>query len=627
MKKLILSLLLIANYSTTVFSQNTCATAIALTQASIPFNSGAQTTCGKVNDYGVGAGACNTSYGGGEDFVYSLNITTAPMAYNFSMGGAGNWKIMQIFTGCPSPVGAPTNCLGNMVTGAGTTVSGNFVFPTNGTYYIVIDTWPNPTCGTFTLGINPMPTCPAGLGAGVTSITLPYASGPGTTCGSGNNLLQTSFAKPCGNANWFTGEDAVWTFTPAAPGTIEISFNSTGTWPGMFLYEGCPFSGSTTCVGFVQNNVGNVGLSACVKAGVDYYLIVDSWNPPICNPYSNLLITSPTLTPATNDYCSNPIPLSSGGTFSGTTNAMSADQPGNLPTTFCGSVENNQWFSFVATAATATFGFSGIGGSNCPAGVQAQVFDITKSSSVCPGACTSFTNKSSPCYNPATLAAGTLTATGLTVGNTYYLMVDGNAGSQCTFNVAGWTNPVLPVDLIYFKGWNIEKGINELEWFVAQEVNFDYYIVQRSLDGSYFTDIGQIKGSPSSKNEKTYNFYDKSYLQTLNYYRLKLVDKDGTYRYSDLIAVNTDKTNKFKVNKIFPNPTSSQLYMSVDAPTDTEVEYQVLDISGRVVAENKQAVSMGTTLLNVNLESLSEGIYYMRFVCGNETKVEKFSVQ
>jgi hypothetical protein len=305
---------------------------------------------------------------------------------------------------------------------------------------------------------------------------------------------------------------------------------------------------------------------------------------------------------------------------------MTADQPGNLSSTFCGSTENNQWFSFVATATTHTFGFTGIGGTSCPYGVQGQVFNVATTPTPC-ASCTSFTNQSTPCYNPGTTASGTLTATSLTIGQTYYLVVDGNAGSACTFSINGWSTPVLPVDLISFNGIGLDTKTNKLEWMVAMESNFDHYQIQRSVDGKNFSDLDKVFTNGPSNSKKTYDYYDKSFTENINYYRLKIVDKDATFRYSNLIAINSDKSAKFKVNKIFPNPANTDIYMSVDIPTDTEIEYQILDVTGRVVARNKQSVNMGTTLLSVNLEKLSKGIYYLKFDCNNETKVEKFSLQ
>ncbi len=950
MNRFLLVIVLIVINVIRVLSQNTCATAIPINQASLPYASGALTTCGTVDNYGVGSGACNATYGGGEDYVFALNITSAPVTLAFTMGGAGLWKICQVFTGCPSPPASPSNCLGNFT--GNPNGSGNFTFPSTGTYYIVIDTWPAPPCGAFTLGISPPPTCPGGLGTinnvasfpythtsntcgqgneitsgnatpicgsssyyneedavytftptstGVVTIDLatasswsalmlyngcpfsgtatcvassqsstgpktmcvnltagvpytlildswvgtgclgaytlnissctsappggtavsssptvcaaggtlalsvtgsstgtcsntyqwqsaPVAAGPwttiggatavtytpsvsgsicyrrlttcaagtgtstsvcvslatcvaptggnavatptvacapggtvalsttggssgcgftyqwqsapaaggpwtniagatfstaagtvnapttcfrriiscgassatsaavcvspssncssqlgtgviavaslpystsGTTCGSGNDLTTANVATGgCSSTSYLSGEDQVFVFTPTSSGMITINLTSTGTWTGLMLYNTCPLTcaGSSGCVGSSTSSTGNKSLIACVVAGTTYYLILDSFAAPACNPYSSLTISAPSVSATTNDFCQSPIPITSGGSYSTNTNTMTADSPGNLASVFCGSIENNQWFSFVASASTATFGFSGISGTNCPAGVQGQVFTTSMTSTPCPS-CTNFTSMSTPCYNPASLASGTLTASGLTVGQTYYLMVDGNGGSQCNFTIGGWNIGALPVDLISFEGKNYSKSLNKLDWNVAMERNLDHYLIQRSFDAVKFTDLDKVYPGTSGAAQKSYSYHDRNFTESINYYRLKIVDKDQTFKYSSLIAINTFEDSKFKINKIFPNPANSEIFASVDAPTDALLEFEILDFMGRVVYKDKQHLKFGTNMININLASFKKGIYYFKFDCNKETKVEKFSLQ
>lgn len=954
MKKIIFPLLLVL-LAKTFIAQNTCASAIVINQTSLPYASGALTTCGTNNNYGVGAGACNTTYGGGEDYVFRLNITTAPATYSFSLGGAGTWKICQIFNGCPSPVGAPTNCLGNFVTGGGTTGSASFTFPSTGAYYIVIDTWPPPACGAFTLGITappPPPTCPGGLGAGYTAIaSLPYNSGAQTTCGMVNNLTSTNVSPVCGSSAYYGGEDAVYSFTPTTTGTISIDVASTGSWMGVALYQGCPFSGGT-CVGTAQSSAGNqtlcptvtagqvyyliidswpaptcnpytlnissctsappggtaasasstvcntggtvalsvsgsiaggcgnsfqwqsapssfgpwtniigatavgytpsingftcfrrrstcaagsgtstsvcvnvatcpgaptggnavstptaacaaggtvalsstggssgcgyiyqwqtatssagpwsniagatgstaigsvssattcfrriiacgsnsatsapvcvsagncisqlgsgvisigslpystsgttcgsvndlttanvtsagcssssyftgedqvfvftpttsgnvtfsltstgtwtglmlyntcpltcagsagcVGSStsssgnktfvACVVAGTTYYLILDSFAAPACNPYSNLSISAPgAVSPSSNDVCASPTPLSSSGSFTANTNVYTADSPGNLSSVFCGSIENNQWFSFTANATTATFSVSGVAGASCGAGVQAQVFAVNTTGGTCPS-CNSFTSVSTPCYNPGTLTAGSVTASGLTVGQTYYLMVDGNGGAQCNFTIGGWGIAPLPVTLISFTGESYGTEMNKLSWKVAQEKDLGEYIIERSNDGVHFFSIG-TQQAVNSYLQTNYVFYDKQAGTGLNYYRLKMVEKTGETRNSKIIAIDNISDSKFELNKVFPNPTNSVIYASVQVKSDCVVKMEVSDLFGKVILSTELAATMGTNILPVNMESYSKGIYFIRLECNKEIKVAKFSFQ
>ncbi|MBK7666152.1 MAG: T9SS type A sorting domain-containing protein [Sphingobacteriaceae bacterium] len=324
MKKILLSLFIICIANSKFYSQATCASAVVINQVSLPYASGVLTTCGTGNDYGVGSGAgCNTSYGAGEDYVFRLNITSAPASYNFTMGGAGTWKICQVFNGCPAPAANPTNCIGNITTGGGNTASGNINFPTVGTYYIVIDTWPTPACGTFTLGINLPPTCPGALGSYTSIAAFPY-SNVNTTCGKVNNLTGSNASPVCGSASYYNEEDAIYTFTPATTGSITINLTTAGSWSALMLYNGCPFSGGA-CVANNQSSSGSKSMCALVTAGTPYYLIIDSWTGGTClGAYTLGIVPSATVPPCNMAYAVTSIPYSF-DVFAGTTTATTDD--------------------------------------------------------------------------------------------------------------------------------------------------------------------------------------------------------------------------------------------------------------------------------------------------------------
>ena len=137
-------------------AQNDCATAVPIT--SIPFSSGTKTTCGTGNDFAAGFSCASTSYGGGEDYVYSISITNAPVSLQLTLGGAATYKVASVHSACPPTT---ANCIGGFTTGSSGSGTGLVTFPTNGTYYIVIDTWPAPACGEFTLDITAPPPPPA----------------------------------------------------------------------------------------------------------------------------------------------------------------------------------------------------------------------------------------------------------------------------------------------------------------------------------------------------------------------------------------------------------------------------------------------------------------------------------
>jgi hypothetical protein len=117
---------------------------------------------------------------------------------------------------------------------------------------------------------------------------LPYTLASGTTCGTVNNYTSTIG----GNGNYVSGEDRIFSFTPATSGSITISVTQPfGAYLGMFLYTGCPF---TAYIGGVQNNSLTKSFTATVTAGTTYFLMLDHWATPNCSAFTNLTITAPT---------------------------------------------------------------------------------------------------------------------------------------------------------------------------------------------------------------------------------------------------------------------------------------------------------------------------------------------
>ena len=128
----------------------TCA--LPLVVSSFPYtNSG--TTCGAGNDEGV---QCAGFYGGGEDFIYQLNITTTGnYAINLSATGGGSY--IGWFLKGSADCGTEASCLANATSSSGTTANGTYNFTSAGTYYLIIDTWPSPNCSAYTISITGPP--------------------------------------------------------------------------------------------------------------------------------------------------------------------------------------------------------------------------------------------------------------------------------------------------------------------------------------------------------------------------------------------------------------------------------------------------------------------------------------
>lgn len=407
-------LILLAIMAFQAVAQNTCATAVAI--ASVPFSSGAQTTCGTVNDYAAGFSTCvSTNYGGGEDYVYSINITTAPVTYTLALGGAATWKIASVHSACP-PAGA--NCVGGIATSSGTSASGNVTFPSNGTYYIIIDTWPAPDCGGFTLDITPPPPPPANdLCPG--AIAFPTI----LTDGSCSNVTVSTVAATGSADPVCTGteDDDVWyTFTTPA-GVTSLLYTNTNisgnTDRVLQIYTG-------TCAGLTSIGCYDpeLGTLTGLTGSTTYYLRAYTWGTGVTTTFNLCLRTTPP--PPVNDNCAGALSVTVNApslcTFQTAGTVASATASTGAPVVCTGTADDDVWFSFVATSTGVNISLNNVTGSTT---------DLVHQ--VLSGACGAQVQVS--CSDP-----NTSTVTGLTIGQTYYIRVftwTATTGQTSAFNV------------------------------------------------------------------------------------------------------------------------------------------------------------------------------------------------
>ena len=318
----------------------------------------------------------------------------------------------------------------------------------------------------------------------------------------------------------------------------------------------------------------------------------------------------------TNDFCSDPGILTQGtGNWNNTTTGnFTSDLPANINSLFCGSIENNSWYQFTAIATTETFVFSGVGGTSCGSGIQVEIYDVTTDANGC---CTNFTSVSN-CFNPASQTGGTVTATGLTIGNDYYMMIDGNAGAGCDFTVAGW-DVSLPVELLSFEGYNYKSG-NKLLWKTASEINNDYFIVQKSTDTKIYTNLGIVDGNGNSNSINEYEFIDGSSSDEVTYYRLKQIDFDGKYKYSKIVVLKSSKGNQ-DIN-IYPNPSKENFSFDISISHNEVYTISYTNITGATHRE-QISTSEGTNTYQVNdFKNLATGIYFVQILNENNELIK-----
>ncbi|MFH0865110.1 MAG: GEVED domain-containing protein [Bacteroidota bacterium] len=285
----------------------------------------------------------------------------------------------------------------------------------------------NGACATvwkFTTAANPGNICATNMGTGVINVaSLPYSSGNGTTKNKVNDITSVN-AVSCGSTSYFSGEDQVWIFTPASSGSITINLTSGGTYTGLTLYDGCPLTGITcgaiqgNCIAYSQSSGGTRTMTACVTAGITYYLVLDSYALPDWNAYSDLTISAPSGSVAPNDLPCNATTLTLGVQVNGNNACTGGSSEPATPSCWTTGLLNTIWYSVVCPASGSISIMTTLG---TLTNTQIAVYS---------GSCASLSMVSGACNdNISGCGSGSdasqLMLTGLTPGATYYIRVDG----------------------------------------------------------------------------------------------------------------------------------------------------------------------------------------------------------
>ena len=193
--------------------------------------------------------------------------------------------------------------------------------------------------------------------------------------------------------------------------------------------------------------------------------------------------------------------------------------------------------------------------------------------------------------------------------NGYVLQV--NVSGFSSFYFAS-SNSALPLQLITFSGTLKNNTTTNLNWKTTNEHNTSHFIVERSIDAQQFSAIGTVTAKGNGADETSYVFDDPDVedLQSQQiYYRLKMFDNNGTYRYSNIIRVNLPGLQNDIT--ISPNPVGSEVNASIISAEACSAEWTIIDNGGRVMLQNTTLLKKGTNALGVYMGQLASGSYYM----------------
>ncbi len=152
-----------------------------------------------------------------------------------------------------------------------------------------------------------------------------------------------------------------------------------------------------------------------------------------------------------------------------------------------------------------------------------------------------------------------------------------------------------------------------VKWTTISEINSKSFVVERSVDGSSFVEVGTIAAKGNTNGSEAYQLNDKDATvipANVLYYRLRMIDNDGHYDYSSTVLVQLGKN--YASIKVYPNPFMSALYAVVSTDMSGTAIIDVKDIVGRTITSNQQTIVPGENKLPVPAaESLQKGVYLL----------------
>ncbi len=547
--------------TTTVVSATAAAVPICTCNQliTLPFVASGQTTCGQGNDItslNVTTVCGSTSYYGGEDVVYSF-VPSSTGQITMSLTSSGSSTGLMLYQGCPLAGGS---CIANSQSATGSKVlCANVV--AGSTYYLIIDSWPGPTCNPFDISISDVVSSGA-------ACNMAYVASP------------TAYS-----FDVFSGT--------LLPSTDDILFNTVLPFTFPFCYDGNQIWG-----GYAASN------SSLVFDALPCYPNIDVSSVAAPGMWTGWSITAPAPVNGTSiprNAILGPwhdIDPGLGGVMQYTVLGLTPNRR------FVLSFENIPLYSCGASAATD---FSG----------QIKLFETTntieihiKQKKTCSahnggGAVMGLQNYDGTVYippvNPTAHNVNALLTYTWNLSNTAYKFTTscGSAAGSCK---------TLPIGLKDFYAERLNK-INYLYWETASEVNLKKYGVERSTDGINFIEIGQV--NPNNTPSK-YSFEDRNATTGIvNYYRICTYEFDGKKSYTFIYPLSTGNDELLNVSQIFPNPTNSSFVFAFDSKQKGTAIMNIRDLFGKIVKSISYDVSVGITEQKIDVDDLSSGIYFV----------------
>lgn len=335
-----------------------------------------------------------------------------------------------------------------------------------------------------------------------------------------------------------------------------------------------------------------------------------------------------------NDACSTPIGICSEeiyvGSNSGYTNQGSDVL--NVPCCAWNAARNNSaWYKFKAGATGVKFTVSGVTGDLQIIGVANASGTLCSEAnySIVNGGCpTESYNDTypSPRYSNGSNDNMQLNISNLTIGQIYYLIIDGTGGTISPFYIESSNcascSELLPVELISFDAICAEKS-KKIVWRTATETNNDYFLVEKSIDAVNWQPIGKVNGAGNANSVSTYSIFDQSSTSEITYYRIVQVDFDGAKEVLGPIVSECKPSSDGSSVEFRTNYANESLDIIASNFQNDIANVMITDMVGKIVYNTDFEIN-SNRFIQIDLSSFSsKAMYMVQFKCNEVMKSYK----
>lgn len=264
--------------------------------------------------------------------------------------------------------------------------------------------------------------------------------------------------------------------------------------------------------------------------------------------------------------------------------------------------------SYFVSFSQAICGTSNEGGSVTLTAPAGSIFtSVTFASYGTPnGSCGSFTIGGCHAANSKTIVENLLLGNNsANIGANNGVFGDPCGGTFKRLYIEAVYSLTLPVKLVSFNGTSYFSS-NQLSWETTNEINTKEFQIEKSEDGIRFS-ISGIVGANNQPGNNHYSFSDNLLQGAVQFYRIKMIDIDGTFMYSNIIKLGSPSSNRLTV---FPNPVVNTITVG---GLHSKGVIEITDIQGRLF----QKINVVAQTQVINLESYSKGVYVIKYFYAN----------